>query len=658
MAQIVKLDAFLSNKIAAGEVVERPASIVKELLENALDANSTNILIEMEEGGMSSIRILDNGDGIQADDVETAFYRHATSKIKTDRDLFQIRTLGFRGEALPSIASVSHLTMRTCTGEGPGVELTLEGGHITSRTPSKTRKGTEVIVQNLFYNTPARLKYLKTVHTEAGHVSDVVNRLALAHPNVAISLYHNGKEMLKTSGNKDVRQVIASIYGRNVAKEMVAVSGTSLDYSIEGYIAKPEVTRASRQYMSLFINGRYIRNFHLARAVQEGFHTLLPIGRYPVVVLSIEMDPTLIDVNVHPSKLEVRLSKEDELAKLITSSIQSAFNKQTLIPEIKHTTEKPKQIHYQETLPFEKATPDTDSSLFDQSLLNQVNNSGAQTEVNHAKDSLPSIVKEAGTIEKDGNGSKFFDKAEGSKVEGDKFEKSKVKEDNLEKNQIDSLEMPETHKAEGDFASSVHEQQTNELHDRVPVMYPVGQMHGTYIVAQNENGMYLIDQHAAQERIKYEYYREKVGEVPRETQELLVPMTIECTNQEAIIIDQHLDDLKQVGVFLEEFGSKTYIVRSHPVWLPKGLEEETIREIIDHLLTTAKIDIKRLREEAAILMSCKASIKANRHLRQDEMFALLESLRKSSDPFTCPHGRPILIHFSSYELEKMFKRVM
>ncbi|MDV2685514.1 DNA mismatch repair endonuclease MutL [Alkalihalophilus lindianensis] len=627
MAQIVKLDAFLSNKIAAGEVVERPASIVKELLENALDASSTNILIEVEEGGLSSIRILDNGDGIEAEDVETAFYRHATSKIKTDRDLFKIRTLGFRGEALPSIASVSHLTMRTCTGEGAGVELTLEGGHIQSRQASKTRKGTEVIVKNLFYNTPARLKYLKTVHTEAGHISDVVNRLALAHPHVSMSLYHNGKEVLKTSGNKDLRQVIASIYGRNVAKEMVEVHGRSLDYTVSGYVAKPEVTRASRQYMSLFINGRYIRNFHLARAVQEGFHTLLPIGRFPVVVIRIEMDPTLIDVNVHPSKLEVRLSKEEELSSLITTSIQSAFKQETLIPEVRH--KKPEMEPIQEQLPF-----DTDTTSSNRSELEPKQERMLAREHTISEDS-PSEKKEAKPVNDGKHSSEATDVQSLDQVESPQVEEVPAESDPLQVGETVKMNSP-----------------------RVPVMYPVGQMHGTYIVAQNEDGMYLIDQHAAQERIKYEYYREKVAQYTRETQELLIPMTIECTNQEAIIIDQHIDDLRQVGVFLEDFGTRTYIVRSHPTWLPKGLEEETIREIIDHLFTSSKIDIKRLREEAAILMSCKASIKANRHLRQDEMFALLESLRKSSDPFTCPHGRPIIVHFSSYELEKMFKRVM
>lgn len=621
MTKIIKLDDALSNKIAAGEVVERPASIVKELIENALDANSTHILIEIAEGGLSSIRIVDNGDGMVKEDVETAFFRHATSKIKTDRDLFQISTLGFRGEALPSIASVSHVTLTTSTGEGPGTELSLEGGVMTSKKAAKARKGTEIIVSNLFYNTPARLKYLKTVHTEAGNISDIVNRLAMAHPHVAFECYHNAKEVLKTSGSGDMRQVIASIYGRAVATKMVAVQGQSLDYQINGYAAMPELTRASRQYISLFVNGRYIRNYSLARAIQEGYHTLLPIGRFPIVVMSVEMDPKLIDVNVHPAKLEVRLSKEEELGQLITTSIKEVFKQETLIPEADTSkrTELPEAKSEQMSLHFERAEEKQEEKPM------QIREDQPAPEYNEfPKGSQPAPAASVPVQE----------------------EKVTSTEPSL-RNQS-SEQAPLRDKLSVDTDPS----------ERVPALYPVGQMHGTYIIAQNETGMYLIDQHAAQERIKYEFFREKVAKVEAHAQELFIPITLECTAQEMTTITEHLEDLNSVGVFLEVFGSQAFIIRSHPTWLPKGYEEETIREIIDYLLEHRKVDLAKLREEAAILMSCKAAIKANRHLRQDEMFALLESLRKSSNPFTCPHGRPILVHFSTYAIEKMFKRVM
>ncbi|MFC0471971.1 DNA mismatch repair endonuclease MutL [Halalkalibacter kiskunsagensis] len=635
MTQIIKLDDALSNKIAAGEVVERPASIVKELVENSLDANSTHIVVEIDEGGLSSIRIVDNGDGINNDEVETAFYRHATSKIRTDRDLFQIATLGFRGEALPSIASVAHVKLTTSMGTGRGTEIVLEGGIVKHKKAATARKGTEIVVTNLFYNTPARLKYLKTVHTEAGNVSDIINRLALAHPHVAFEYSHHGKEVLKTSGNGDIRQVIAAIYGRNVAKKVQPIEGQSLDYEIRGFVALPELTRASRQYMSIFINGRYIRNYALARAIQEGYHTLLPIGRYPLVVLSIDMDPKLIDVNVHPSKLEVRLSKEEELGQLITSSIKRVFKQQTLIPaaDTKKRSDFSNYRSEQVSLDFEKGT---------EGQSNQVKE--ASHEQVRSDSFFPfDVQKESEKVEIGSSTANIAEKeTKHQEYEEEPFEQ-REKETFIQNEKVPIKP-----------AISVQE----PSNDRVPALYPVGQMHGTYIIAQNETGMYLIDQHAAQERVKYEFFRDKVAEVDPHVQDLLIPITLECTAQEFATINDHLDDLHEVGVFLEVFGTQAFIVRAHPTWLPKGYEEETIREIIDFLLEHRKVDIAKLREEAAILMSCKAAIKANRHLRQDEMFALLESLRKSSDPFTCPHGRPILVHFSTYALEKMFKRVM
>ncbi|GAE34692.1 DNA mismatch repair protein MutL [Halalkalibacter akibai JCM 9157] len=474
------------------------------------------------------------------------------------------------------------------------------------------------------------MKYLKTVHTEAGNVSDIVNRLALSHPHISFEFTHQGKEVLRTSGNGDIRQVIASIYGRNVAKKTISISGRSLDYEITGFVALPELTRASRQYMSIFVNGRYIRNYALARAIQDGYHTLLPIGRYPLVVLAIDMDPKLIDVNVHPAKLEVRLSKEEELGQLITQSIKEAFEKQVLIPaaDIQKRTEFKPYKSEQVAFNFDQVQEDRKEI----EALPQVKEESVEpNSVN------PSIKP----IENDYTKAYQHDKTN--------QEIEEVVEVSREEKQPVAL------KSHSESPAPVSQE---EVSDRIPALYPVGQMHGTYIIAQNETGMYLIDQHAAQERIKYEFFREKVAEVDASVQELLMPLTFEFTTQEVATINEHIDELNAVGVFLEVFGSQAFIVRSHPTWLPKGHEEETIREMIDYLLLHRKVDLAKLREEAAILMSCKAAIKANRHLRQDEMFALLESLRKSSDPFTCPHGRPILVHFSTYALEKMFKRVM
>jgi DNA mismatch repair protein MutL len=616
MGKIRKLDDQLSNKIAAGEVVERPASVVKELVENAIDANSAAIEIELEEAGLAKIRVIDNGDGMEEDDCLVAFERHATSKIKDEHDLFRIRTLGFRGEALPSIASVSEVEMKTSTGNGPGTKVVLKGGELVKHERAASRKGTDITVSNLFFNTPARLKYMKTIHTELGHVTDVVNRLAMAHPNISFRLRHHGKQLLYTSGNGDVRHVLAAIYGMDVAKKMIPIEAESLDFTIKGYISLPEVTRASRNYISTIVNGRYVRNIPLMKAIETGYHTLLPIGRYPIALLSIAMDPILVDVNVHPAKLEVRFSKEAELNELVTETIRKAFQMRTLIPTMSVSRQ-------------EAAKPKAEQASW--TFEHVVKEPSVSNPVQMAKPQPTTSCRE--------------EKEESTRMLPAEEEQEQI-------NEHEKLMEAEEHEEQAEGDGRKH---TN---DRIPPLYPIGQMHGTYILAQNEQGLYIIDQHAAQERIKYEYFREKVGEVTNEVQELLVPLTFHYSTDEYVLIDAHREELARCGVFLEPFGHNTFIVRSHPSWFPKGEEEEIIKEMVQQVLDMKKVDIKQLREKAAILMSCKRSIKANQHLRDDEIFALLEALRKTTDPFTCPHGRPIIIHFSTYELEKMFKRVM
>lgn len=631
MGRIIQLDDILSNKIAAGEVVERPASVVKELVENAIDANSTIIEIEIEEAGLSKIRIIDNGDGMDSEDSINAFHRHATSKIKDENDLFRIRTLGFRGEALPSIASVSELEMKTSTGDNSGTHLLVKGGQLVDKKATSSRKGTDITVSNLFFNTPARLKYLKTVHTELGNITDAVNRIALAHPEISFRLLHNGKRLLYTSGNGDVRQVLAAIYGLGIAKQMVPIHLQSLDFVVEGFVSMPEVTRASRNYISTIINGRYIRNYPLVKAIQQGYHTLLPIGRFPIVMLNIQMDPLLVDVNVHPAKLEVRISKEQELNQLIDEGIKEVFKHKQLIPDA--AIPKKKEVQKSEQQEF----------VFQHSIRNE------------PKEQKPFVHQYTEAIQEVPNKEETVIENH-SEVIPSSYQETPFEMNNVviaESEDATSIALGEYE--ETDYLST--EQAMNEG-ERVPVMYPIGQMHGTYILAQNEKGLYIIDQHAAQERIKYEYFKDKVGQNISDLQDLLLPITLEYSTDECININAHKQDLEQVGIFLEPFGHNSYIVRSHPQWFPKGDEKEIIEEIIEQVLNDKKIDIKKLREAAAIMMSCKASIKANRHLRNDEIFALLETLRKTSDPFTCPHGRPIIIHHSTYEMEKMFKRVM
>ncbi|WP_026566586.1 DNA mismatch repair endonuclease MutL [Bacillus sp. UNC41MFS5] len=640
MGKIIQLDDALSNKIAAGEVVERPASVVKELVENSIDAGSTVIEIEVEEAGLAKIRITDNGNGIEEEDVLLAFQRHATSKIKNENDLFRIRTLGFRGEALPSVASVSRLEMKTSTGEGAGNRLVIEGGKVEIFEKASSRRGTDITITDLFFNTPARLKYMKTIHTELGNITDVVNRLALSHPEVAFRLIHNDRKLLQTNGNGDVRQVLASIYGLGIAKQLVPISGTSLDYKITGFASMPEVTRASRNYISTMINGRFIKNYPLAKAIQEGYHTLLPIGRFPIVLLNIEMDPLLVDVNVHPSKMEVRISKEAELNELVTAMIKEEFKSKILIPTAYTAVKKEMPKEEQTTLALDEGTiPSTERKELEWFRPES-------TAIVHEKRPLLVDLQTESPLSK----LPIQSEIDETVVPDTWFETNPFSDLPAKSDEGNTKVEPSIEPNETDYTSSSE--------SRVPRLYPIGQMHGTYIFAQNENGLYIIDQHAAQERLKYEYFREKVGQVQSELQEMLVPLTFEYSTDEFLKINEYQHELEKVGVFLEEFGINSYIVRSHPQWFPKGEEKGIIEEMIEQLLLMKKVDIKKLREEAAIMMSCKASIKANRHLRNDEIQALLDDLRRASDPFTCPHGRPIIVHYSVYEMEKMFKRVM
>jgi len=658
LGKIIQLDDALSNKIAAGEVVERPASVVKELVENAIDAGASIIDIEIEEAGLSKIRISDNGDGIEEKDVPMAFKRHATSKIKNEHDLFRIRTLGFRGEALPSIASVSKLELITSTGN-EGTRIVLEGGKVIALEKAAARKGTDLTITDLFYNTPARLKYMKTVHTELGNITDVTNRLALAHPEVSIRLIHNERKLLHTTGNGDVRQVLAAIYGMNIAKKMIPIHVTSLDFIIDGYIALPEVTRASRNYISTMINGRFIKNYPLVRAIQEGYHTLLPIGRFPIVLLNIRMDPILVDVNVHPSKLEVRISKEQELNELITNSIKEAFKTKELIPA-SFTTNKPKKTQSEQTIMQLDHIPA--STFINRDEMEPEISVSEKVSVKHSPmadaGKQQSRAEEAFSVREE-----FFVDVNGMSRQE---QLSSHEDDHVWNNPEVDIKLDDGDERTVNASSNATELAIDDAEAlpeeinacRVPPLYPIGQMHGTYILAQNDRGLYIIDQHAAQERIKYEFFKEKVGMVASELQELLVPITFEYSTDEALKIEEYKSELEKVGVFLEPFGYNSYIVKAHPQWFPKGEEKEIIEEMIEQLLSMKKVDIKKLREEAAIMMSCKGSIKANRHLRNDEIQALLDEIRQTSDPFTCPHGRPIIIHTSVYELEKMFKRVM
>ncbi|WP_153551543.1 DNA mismatch repair endonuclease MutL [Ligilactobacillus murinus] len=648
MAKIHELATVLADQIAAGEVVERPASVVKELVENAIDANSTQIDIYVKEAGIKEVTVIDNGEGIAAEDVPLAFFRHATSKIKDRQDLFQVNTLGFRGEALPSIASVADVCLETALQtETQGTFYHVRGGEVTAHKPAAMRQGTKITVTDLFYNTPARLKYLSSLQTELAAISDIVNRLALSHGEIAFALYNNGKKILQTAGNGKLIQTVSAIYGIQNARQMVSFLGEDLDFKVQGYVSLPKLTRASRNYISLLINGRYIKNKQLLKAVLKGYGSKLMVGRYPFGVIDIHLDPLLVDVNVHPTKQEVRISKEEQLADLIEQTIYARLAKENLIPSaLENLNSKPKTKREPKAKQLDFTLAETSDSYevkpkkkrstaeMTQVLLGNSLEQLQESEPAKAQDvalTKPVIIEDRRQLDSD------------ALKEWDEKYQTKVQAKSIDTTALE---------AEADDQAS-----QTQVKEKFPGLTYIGQLHGTYLLAQAANGLYLVDQHAAQERCKYEYYREAIGEVSKAQQELLVPIILAYPTTDTLKISENRTKLAELGIELEEFGQNTFIVRHHPTWFIKGQEEDTLREMIEWFLADHKLTVAKFREKTAIMMSCKRSIKANHHLDDFQAKSLLDQLAKCNNPFNCPHGRPTLVHFSNSELERMFKRI-
>lgn len=759
MAKIHVLDEHIANQIAAGEVVERPASVVKELLENAVDAGASKIEVAVEEGGLLRIRVKDNGSGIEPDDLETAFYRHATSKITHGRDLFQITSLGFRGEALPSIAAVSKVEVLTASGDdGRGRRIVIEGGKLCGHEDAASPQGTEFVVKELFYNTPARLKYMKTIQTELGHISDVLYRMALSHPHISFTLRHNENTLLQTLGNGDLLQVVAAIYGTSAAKAMLPIQGENLDYKISGLISLPEWTRANRAGMSTIVNGRYIRNYGLNQAILKAYHTLLPINRFPLVVLQLEMHPSLVDVNVHPAKLEVRFSKEAELYEFVETTLRGILRQEVLIPQVRKqqirrgddssfiqeqflfprgaVKEQDVSEGYGQQGPLGKTVLEDDHSDLDAPAERETGiGAGAGNGSEPALQQKPSTLSQTAPLPEAPpestpayesldllNGAHFDQKNDrlqetkgedqggSSPVPSDAQVNENQRENPGQHSRNNAGESAEVHAGEVAATSTTGTRAATESQTEAyrapsysapvresltpytsagqkgerswkkasipdpaklsaamhadphmpafPELSLIGQHHGTYLIAQNDEGLYLIDQHAAHERVNYEYYYEKFGNPAQASQELLLPITLEFTPSETEKLKARLAWFEQAGVYLEHFGGQTFRVRSHPYWFPKGDEKDIIEEMSEWVLSERSIDVAKMREAASIMCSCKASIKANQKLTDREAEVLIQRLGSCRQPYTCPHGRPIVISFSTYDLEKLFKRVM
>lgn len=647
MTNIIELPEVLANQIAAGEVVERPASVVKELVENAIDAKSSQITVEIEESGLKMIQVTDNGEGMSHEDLPLSLRRHATSKIKSQSDLFRIRTLGFRGEALPSVASISKITIKTATKEVThGSLLIATGGEIETLEAISTPTGTKIKVENLFYNTPARLKYMKSLQAELAHIVDVVNRLSLAHPEVAFTLISDGRQLTQTSGTGDLRQAIAGIYGLNTTKKMLAISNADLDFEVSGYVSLPELTRANRNYMTILVNGRYIKNFLLNRAILDGYGSKLMVGRFPIVVIDIQIDPYLADVNVHPTKQEVRISKERELMALISTAISESLKEQDLIPDALENLAKSSTRHFSK--PEQTQLPLQFRGLYYDPQKNDF------------------FVKESAVSEKIPETDFYFGAVDNS-VKVEKAEllphseevigPSSVKHASRPQNTFIETDHPNLDLKNRQKLSQMLTRLENEEQSVFPELDYFGQMHGTYLFAQGKDGLFIIDQHAAQERVKYEYYRDKIGEVDSSLQQLLVPYLFEFSGSDFINLQEKMVLLNEVGIFLEVYGHNTFILREHPIWMKEEEIASGVYEMCDMLLLTNEVSIKTYRAELAIMMSCKRSIKANHSLDDYSARNLLLQLAQCQNPYNCPHGRPVLINFSKADMEKMFRRI-
>lgn len=584
MNKIKVMDINLSNKIAAGEVVETLMNVVKELVENSIDAGSSFIKIDLIDSGTKEISVSDDGIGMNREDAVNCLKRHATSKLYNDEDLFHIDTLGFRGEALPSIASVSKMKIET-SFEDIGTTVIISGGSIDKVESSPLRTGTKITVEDIFYNTPARLKYLKNLHTELANITSYVTKMALSYPNIKFNLTNNDKKLLSTDGSGNLLKVINGVYGLEVTKKMIKVSAENSDYEISGYISYPEINRSSRGFITLFVNGRYIRNNSVIKTILEAYHTYLPIGRYPVVVLNIETDPSIIDVNVHPTKMDIKFSKQEELKELLLKTLSDALLKLVLVPEIK------------------------------------------------SEEKVISNINEITTIDKDLD---FKEKT----VISPKYEEISFDFNTNEEEIIYKIE------------------NQTEKKETVNKITPVGIIKNTYIIGENDEGMHIIDQHAAQERINYELYKKKLGEESKEITDVLVPIKLEFTSSEFLELKEKQDIINRVGIFFEEFGQNSVIIRKHPRWLNPKFTTDQIRKILEIIISENDFSKEKFNEKVAITLACKMSIKANDYISLEEADKLLETLLKCENPYTCPHGRPTIINYSYYELEKLFKRAM
>ncbi|EHR1329477.1 MAG: DNA mismatch repair endonuclease MutL [Clostridium perfringens] len=671
MNRINILNADTANKIAAGEVVERPSSVVKELVENSLDAGAKNITIEIQNGGESLIKIIDDGSGVHPEDVEKAFNPHATSKIRDTYDIFSINTLGFRGEALPSIASIARVDFKSKIADfDMGKELVISGGEKESLTDCSMNRGTQIEVRDLFFNVPARKKFLKTTARESALINDLVNRISLANPDVSFKLFNNNKKILNTYGNGKLIDVIRTIYGKSTAENLIYFEEHKDTASVYGFIGNDTLARASRNNQSLFVNKRYVKNRSLTVAVENAFRSFNVTGKFPFFVLFIDTYPELIDVNIHPTKSEIKFKDERFIFKLVFDAVHSAMREYvkdtfTLPEEEQKKFEALKEEVIQESLDkeistLEKLKENINYKVSDDKRKEEIYSHNpskdyeAKTEVNIPVDFLSKENKE--------ESSKFNNSLNDFKDGSYKIEisydtiliKNELK-DKVSENTHDSLETSDYKCNKNEHGNSLEETIYKEA--KFPKLRVIGQFNKTYILAEYDSTLYLIDQHAAHEKILFEKYSSDIAKKKVEIQPLMIPLVVTLPTEDYLYYDENKEIFEKAGFKISDFGDNSIRIEEVPYFLDKLNPTELITSMINNLKKMGTGETVEVKYNKIASMSCRAAVKANDVLSILEMENLIEDLRYINDPFHCPHGRPTIIKFTSYELDKKFKRI-
>jgi len=667
------LNADTANKIAAGEVVERPSSVVKELVENSLDAGAKNITIEIQNGGESLIKIIDDGSGVHPEDVEKAFNPHATSKIKDTYDIFSINTLGFRGEALPSIASIARVDFKSKVSDfDMGKELVISGGEKESLTDCSMNRGTQIEVRDLFFNVPARKKFLKTTARESALINDLVNRISLANPDVSFKLFNNNKKILNTYGNGKLIDVIRTIYGKSTAENLIYFEEHKDTASVYGFIGNDTLARASRNNQSLFVNKRYVKNRSLTVAVENAFRSFNVTGKFPFFVLFIDTYPELIDVNIHPTKSEIKFKDERFIFKLVFDAVHSAMREYvkdtfTLPEEEQKKFEALKEEVIQESLDkeistLEKLKENINYKVSDDKRKEEIYSHNpskdyeAKTEVNIPVDFLSKENQEESS--KFNNSLENNDFKEISTKREISYEPILIKnelKDKVSENTYDSLESSDYKCNKNEYGNSLEERIYREA--KFPKLKVIGQFNKTYILAEYDSTLYLIDQHAAHEKILFEKYSSDIAKKKVEIQPLMIPLVVTLPTEDYLYYDENKEIFEKAGFKISDFGDNSIRIEEVPYFLDKLNPTELIISMINNLKKMGTGETVEVKYNKIASMSCRAAVKANDVLSILEMENLIEDLRYINDPFHCPHGRPTIIKFTSYELDKKFKRI-